>query len=126
MSLRVWRDAQAKRRDVRPVEPARWAPVHVRARPSAPRGASSRRHVVETRRARRAGAAAHPVVAPAAWIGARSGGDAQHAGVDAPRLPVQREGVLALSLEATLDKLLAIELIRRSDFESRASFVQQQ
>src|SRR3954466_6739897 len=91
--LPLWlrRRPEAQRRDVGTVEPARRAPVHVRARASAARRASTRRHVVQARRTGRAGAAADPVAAPAARVGPCRRGDAAHAGVDAAWLPLQRQ-----------------------------------
>src|SRR5436305_8220487 len=91
VSLRVRCDAEAQRRDVGAVEPARRAPVHVRARPSAAGRASARGHVVEAWRARRARAPAHPVAAYATRIRAGRRRDAAHAGVDPARLPLQRQ-----------------------------------
>src|SRR4029079_3147374 len=89
--LRLRRDAETQRRDVGAVEPARWAPVHVRARPPAARGAPPRRHVVEAGRARRARAPADPVAADAARIGPCGGRALADARVHAARLPLQRQ-----------------------------------
>src|SRR6187551_1241563 len=89
--LRLWRNAETQRRDVGAVEPPRRAPVHVRARPPAARGAPPRRHVVEAGRARRARPPADPMVAHAARIGPCGGRALADARVDAARLPLQRQ-----------------------------------